>query len=202
MSANVHALEPTRTRHLARKPEWDRVEAAVRTIIRWSGDDPEREGLIEMPARVARALEKAFAGYGQDPAAVPRKSFDEIEGYDEMVVLRGVRFESRCEHHLAPIVGRAWVAYAPDGRVVGTSKLARVVENLCKAAAASGAVHRADRQCHRRRTHAARRRRSGQGDTPLYDRTRRPQALRRISSPAAWSGACAIVPSCVRNSSA
>ena len=128
MSANVHALEPTRTRHLARKPDWDRVGAAVRTIIRWSGDDPEREGLIEMPARVARALEKAFAGYGQDPAAVPRKSFDEIEGYDEMVVLRGVRFESRCEHHLAPIVGRAWVAYAPDGRVVGTSKLARAVE--------------------------------------------------------------------------
>jgi GTP cyclohydrolase I len=128
MSANVHALELTRTRHLARKPDLDQVEAAVRTIIRWGADDPEREGLIEMPARVARALEEAFAGYGQDPAAVLRKSFDEIEGYDEMVVLRGVRFESRCEHHLAPIVGRAWVAYAPDGRVVGISKLARVVE--------------------------------------------------------------------------
>jgi len=100
----------------------------VRTIIRWSGDNPERAGLIETPARVTRALEEAFVGYGQDPAAVLQKSFDEIEGYDEMVVLRGVRFESRCEHHLAPIVGRAWVAYVPDGRVVGISKLARVLE--------------------------------------------------------------------------
>ena len=84
--------------------------------------------LGDTPARVARALEEAFVGYGQDPAAALRKSFDEIEGYDEMVALRGVRFESRCEHHLAPIVGRAWVAYVPDGRVVGISKLARVVE--------------------------------------------------------------------------
>ena len=128
MSANVHALEPTRSLQYARKPDRAEVEAAVRTIIRWSGDNPERDGLIETPARVARALEEAFVGYGQDPAAVLQKSFDEIEGYDEMVMLRGVRFESRCEHHLAPIVGRAWVAYAPDGRVVGTSKLARAVE--------------------------------------------------------------------------
>src|SRR6516165_3803036 len=128
MIANVLALEPVRTLHHGRKPDRAEVEAAVRTIIRWSGDNPDREGLIETPARVTRALEEAFVGYGQDPAAVLQKSFDEIEGYDEMVVLRGVRFESRCEHHLAPIVGRAWVAYAPDGRVVGTSKLARAVE--------------------------------------------------------------------------
>jgi GTP cyclohydrolase I len=128
MSTNVHALEPTRSLQYARKPDRAEVEAAVRTIIRWSGDNPERAGLIETPARVTRALEEAFVGYGQDPAAVLQKSFDEIEGYDEMVVLRGVRFESRCEHHLAPIVGRAWVAYVPDGRVVGISKLARVVE--------------------------------------------------------------------------
>jgi GTP cyclohydrolase I len=128
MGTNVHALELTRSPHGVGKPDRAEVEAAVRTIIRWSGDNPERDGLIETPARVARALEEAFVGYGQDPAAVLRKSFDEIEGYDEMVVLRGVRFESRCEHHLAPIVGRAWVAYVPDGRVVGISKLARVVE--------------------------------------------------------------------------
>jgi GTP cyclohydrolase IA len=128
MGTNVHALELTRSLHGAGKPDRGEVEAAVRTIIRWSGDNPERDGLIETPARVARALEEAFVGYGQDPAAVLRKSFDEIEGYDEMVVLRGVRFESRCEHHLAPIVGRAWVAYVPNGRVVGISKLARVVE--------------------------------------------------------------------------
>ena len=128
MSTNVHALEPTRSLQYARKPDRAEVEAAVRTIIRWSGDNPERAGLIETPARVTRALEEAFVGYGQDPAAVLQKSFDEIDGYDEMVMLRGVRFESRCEHHLAPIVGRAWVAYVPEGRVVGISKLARVVE--------------------------------------------------------------------------
>jgi len=122
MGMNVHALELTRSVRGSGKPDRAEVEAAVRTIIRWSGDDPARAGLIETPARVARALEEAFAGYDQDPAAVLRKSFDEIEGYDEMVVLRGVRFESRCEHHLAPIVGRAWVAYVPDGRVVGTRR--------------------------------------------------------------------------------
>ena len=84
--------------------------------------------MIETPARVTRALEEAFVGYTQDPVATLQKSFDEIEGYDEMIVLRGIRFESHCEHHMAPILGRAWVAYVPDGRVVGISKLARVVE--------------------------------------------------------------------------
>jgi GTP cyclohydrolase IA len=132
MGMNVRALELTRSVRGSGKPDRAEVEAAVRTIIRWSGDDPERAGLVETPARVARALEEAFAGYDQDPAAVLHKSFDEIEGYDEMVVLRGVRFESRCEHHLAPIVGRAWVAYVPDGRVVGISKLARVVDAFAK----------------------------------------------------------------------
>ncbi len=89
-------------------------------------------GLIETPARVARALEEAFAGYTQDPVAILHKSFDEIDGYDDMVALRGIRFESHCEHHVAPIVGRAWVAYIPEGRVVGISKLARVVEAFAK----------------------------------------------------------------------
>src|SRR5262249_34580905 len=110
------------------RPSRFEVEQALRTIIRWSGDDPDRDGLAETPARVARAMEEFFAGYGQDPGQILRKTFEEVEGYDEMVVLRGVRFESHCEHHLAPIIGRAWIAYVPRGRVVGISKLARVVE--------------------------------------------------------------------------
>jgi GTP cyclohydrolase I len=108
------------------------VEAAFRTIIRWAGDDPDRPGLIETPARMSRAFEEFFAGYRQDPVQILQKTFEEIEGYDEMVMLRGIRFESHCEHHLAPIVGRAWVAYVPRGRVVGISKLARVVDAYAK----------------------------------------------------------------------
>ena len=127
MSSNIRALEPVRTYHSG-KPERAEVEAAVRTILRWAGDDPARDGLVETPARVTRALEESFVGYGQDPVAILQKSFDEIEGYDEMIALRGVRFDSHCEHHMAPIVGQAWVAYVPNGRVVGISKLARVVE--------------------------------------------------------------------------
>ena len=110
------------------RPTRFEVEQALRTFIRWSGDDPDRDGLAETPARVARAMEEFFAGYGQDPGQILRKTFEEVEGYDEMVVLRGVRFESHCEHHLAPIIGQAWIAYVPRGRVVGISKLARVVE--------------------------------------------------------------------------
>jgi len=132
MSSNVLALEPVRASHHGGKPDRAEVEAAVRIIIRWSGDNPDRGGLIETPARVTRGLEEAFVGYTQDPAAVLRKSFDEIDGYDEMVILRGIRFESHCEHHMAPIIGRAWVAYVPKSRVVGISKLARVVEAYAK----------------------------------------------------------------------
>lgn len=133
MSSNVHALgrgrpsiaEPDR-------PDRAEVEAAIRTIIRWTGDDPARDGLIETPARVARAFEEFFVGYSQDPVAILQKTFEEIEGYDEMIALRGIRFESHCEHHMAPIIGQAWVAYVPSGRVVGISKLARVVEVYAK----------------------------------------------------------------------
>ena len=132
MSFNVLALEQVWNFHNDGKPDPAEVEAAVRTIIRWSGDNPDREGLIETPARVTRAFEEAFVGYTQDPLAILQKSFDEIEGYDEMIVLRGVTFESHCEHHMAPILGRAWVAYMPNGRVVGISKLARVVEAFAK----------------------------------------------------------------------
>ena len=103
-----------------------------KTIIRWTGDDPARAGLKETPSRVARAFEEYFRGYDQDPEAILQKTFEEIEGYDEMIVLRGIRFESHCEHHMAPIIGRAWVAYIPDGRVVGISKLARVVDAYAK----------------------------------------------------------------------
>ena len=118
-----------------KKPSRAEVEAAFKTIIRWTGDDPARDGLRETPARVARAYEEYFKGYAEDPEAILQKTFEEIEGYDEMIVLRGIRFESHCEHHMAPIIGRAWVAYiprGPRGRVVGISKLARVVDAFAK----------------------------------------------------------------------
>lgn len=114
------------------KPNRHEAEAAVRTLIRWAGDDPVRPGLLETPARVTRAFEEYFSGYALDPEALLRKTFDEIENYDEMVILRAISFESHCEHHLAPIIGRAWVGYIPDGRVVGISKLARVVDAFSK----------------------------------------------------------------------
>lgn len=104
------------------------VEAAVRTILQWIGEDPDREGLSETPARVARAYRSYFSGYDQNPEDYLRKTFEEIAGYDEMVLLRNVPFQSHCEHHLAPITGHAWVGYVPRTRVVGISKLARVVE--------------------------------------------------------------------------
>ncbi|CAA2137392.1 GTP cyclohydrolase I FolE [Hyphomicrobium sp. ghe19] len=114
------------------KPTRAEVEAAVKTILRWTGDDPSRDGLKETPSRVTKAFEEYFRGYDQDPVAILQKTFEEIEGYDEMIVLRGIRFESHCEHHMAPIIGRAWVGYIPDGRVVGISKLARVVDAYAK----------------------------------------------------------------------
>ena len=134
MSANVHALElatVTKPRD-AGVPNRAEVEEAFRTIIRWAGDDPGRPGLIETPQRLTRAFEEFFAGYGQDATQILERTFDEIEGYDEMIVLRGIRVESHCEHHLAPITGKAWVAYIPNGRVVGISKLARVVDAYAK----------------------------------------------------------------------
>jgi GTP cyclohydrolase I len=129
MNANVHALDRViPAQSPSQKPTRAEVEAAVRTIIRWTGDDPDRDGLIETPARVTRSFEEFFAGYDRYPAEILEKTFEEIEGYDEMISLRGIRFESHCEHHMAPIIGQAWVAYIPNGRVVGISKLARVVD--------------------------------------------------------------------------
>ena len=110
------------------KPSREEAEKAVHTLLRWAGDDPTREGLAETPARVAKAFEDWFSGYDQDPEEYLTRTFEEIEGYDDMVILRDIRFESHCEHHLAPIIGRVHVGYLPTSRVVGISKLARVVE--------------------------------------------------------------------------
>jgi GTP cyclohydrolase I len=111
-----------------RRPSRAEAERAVRTLIEWAGDDPGREGLKGTPARVAKAFEEYFSGYGVDPVELLQRTFEETDGYDEMVVLRDIRFESHCEHHLAPIIGKAHVAYLPQKRVVGISKLARLVE--------------------------------------------------------------------------
>ena len=133
MTSNVRTLERVKLlRTPSDRPDRAEVEAAIRTLIEWTGDDPDRDGLAETPSRVARAFGEFFAGYGQDPVEILQKTFEEIEGYDEMIALRGIRFGSHCEHHMAPIIGQAWVAYVPNGRVVGISKLARVVEVYAK----------------------------------------------------------------------
>jgi GTP cyclohydrolase I len=116
----------------ADRPARAEAEAAVRTLIRWAGDDPDREGLLDTPARVVRSYEEFFRGYLVDPAEVLRRTFEETEGYDEMVVLKDIRFESHCEHHMVPVLGKAHVAYLPNRRVVGISKLARLVEAYAK----------------------------------------------------------------------
>jgi GTP cyclohydrolase I len=114
------------------RPSEAEAEEAVRTLIRWAGDDPRREGLIETPNRVVRAFEEWFQGYREDPAELLSKTFEEMNGYDELVILRNIRFESHCEHHLAPIIGQAHIAYLPNKRVVGISKLVRLVEVYAK----------------------------------------------------------------------
>ena len=113
---------------MAERPTRQQAEEAVRTLIRWAGDDPSREGLRDTPARVTRAYEEFFAGYGQDPAEILKRTFSEVGGYDEMVVMTDIRFESHCEHHMVPIIGKAHIGYLPDKRVVGISKLARLIE--------------------------------------------------------------------------
>jgi GTP cyclohydrolase IA len=116
----------------ATRPSRAEAEQAVSTLIRWAGDDPDREGLTETPARVVRAYEQWFAGYGEDPEELLQRTFEEVAGYDEMVLLRDIRFVSHCEHHMAPIIGRAHIGYLPHNRVVGISKLARLVEVYAK----------------------------------------------------------------------
>jgi len=112
----------------AERPTREQAEEAVRTMILWAGDDPDREGLLETPSRVVRAYEEFFAGYAQDPREILAKTFSEVEGYDEMIVMNDIRFESHCEHHMVPIIGKAHVGYLPNKRVIGISKLARLVE--------------------------------------------------------------------------
>ena len=130
LEAVSDALSPTVSQH--NRPSRKQAEAAVRTLIEWAGDDPSREGLRGTPDRVVRAYEEFFKGYETDPVELLKRTFDEIDGYDEMVVLRDIRFESHCEHHMAPIIGKAHVAYLPNRRVVGISKLARLVEAYAK----------------------------------------------------------------------
>ncbi len=115
-----------------KRPSRTEAEEAISTLLRWAGDDPAREGLKDTPARVARAFEDWFSGYKEDPEEYMRRTFEEVEGYDNMIVLRDIRFESHCEHHLAPIIGKAHVGYLPNNKVVGISKLARVVEAFAR----------------------------------------------------------------------
>ena len=105
---------------------------AVRTLLRWAGDDPNREGLLGTPDRVVRSYQEFFSGYGEDPIALLQRTFEETDGYDEIVVLKDIRFESHCEHHIAPIIGKVHVGYLPNNRVVGISKLAQLVEVYAK----------------------------------------------------------------------
>ena len=121
-STNISSLRPSRKQ----------AEEAVRTLLLWAGEDPHREGLVETPERVARAYEDWFSGYKKDPVSFLKRTFKEVDGYDEMIVLRDIAFESHCEHHMAPIIGHAHVGYLPNSKVVGISKLARVVEAFAR----------------------------------------------------------------------
>ena len=124
-----HATDDKHTLSLqGEKPSRSEAEEAVRTLIKWAGDDPDREGLLDTPNRVTRSYEEFFAGYAVDPSEILGRSFEETNGYDEMVLLKNISFESHCEHHIVPILGIAHVAYVPETRVVGISKLARIVE--------------------------------------------------------------------------
>jgi GTP cyclohydrolase I len=124
----VNLISPTKPRVPAARPTREEAEAAVRVLLEWAGDDPTREGLLDTPARVVRSYEEFFAGYEIDPVGLLERTFEETDGYDEIVLLRDIRLESHCEHHMVPIIGRAHVAYLPHRRVVGISKLARVVD--------------------------------------------------------------------------
>lgn len=114
------------------RPSREEAEAAVRTLIQWTGDNPDREGLVDTPARVIRSYDEFFAGYHEDAAEMLNRTFEEVDGYDDMVLLKNIRVESYCEHHIVPILGNASIAYFPDRRVVGISKLARVIDIFAK----------------------------------------------------------------------
>ena len=114
------------------RPSRKEAEDAVETLLLWAGEDPQREGLVDTPARVATAYEDWFSGYGEDPVGFLTRTFEEVDGYDEMIVLRDIKFESHCEHHMAPIIGVAHVGYLPSNKIVGISKLARVVDTFAR----------------------------------------------------------------------
>ncbi|MCA0399738.1 MAG: GTP cyclohydrolase I FolE [Proteobacteria bacterium] len=128
MDAVVKTLKPARQPVPVERPSREEAEAAVRTLIRWAGDNPDREGLLETPKRVTKAYAELFSGYGKDAAEALSKVFEEVEGYDDLVLVKDISFHSHCEHHMVPFFGRAHIAYYPDGGVVGLSKLARVVD--------------------------------------------------------------------------
>ena len=130
--AKPDPTRPASTRTCEGVPSQDEAEAAVRVLLRLAGEDPEREGLRDTPKRVVKAYKELFGGYATDPVALLERTFEEVDGYDEMVLLRDIRMESYCEHHMVPIIGRAHVAYLPRTRVVGISKLARVVDAFSK----------------------------------------------------------------------
>jgi GTP cyclohydrolase I len=130
--ASSRASKSSTARVRIQRPSQEEAEEAVRTLIRWAGDDPTREGLLGTPDRVVRAYREFFRGYDQEPNAILKRTFEETDGYDEMIVLKDMRFESHCEHHLAPIIGRAHIAYLPHHRVVGISKLARLLDCYAK----------------------------------------------------------------------
>jgi GTP cyclohydrolase IA len=131
-SRNTHLSDSDTPAESADRPSREEAEAAVRVLLRWAGDNPQREGLLDTPARVVRSYEEFFRGYEQNPHDILARTFSEVEGYDEMIVLKDIRFESYCEHHMVPIIGRAHVAYLPNKRVVGISKLARLVDAFAK----------------------------------------------------------------------
>jgi GTP cyclohydrolase I len=149
MDARVKVLAPERSRTAQKRPTREEAEAAVRTLIEWAGDNPDREGLLDTPARVARAYKELFSGYGADPKDYLKRTFEEVGGYDELVVLKDIRVVSFCEHHMLPFLGKAHVGYLPRSRVVGISKLARVVNGFARrlqiqeklTAEIAGAIH-------------------------------------------------------------
>jgi GTP cyclohydrolase I len=122
----------TKNQNAATKPSREEAENAVKTLLLWAGEDPDREGLLDTPSRVVKAYQDWFKGYELDPVSFLEKTFEEVEGYDEMIVLRNISFESHCEHHMAPIIGKAHIGYLPNNKVVGISKLARVVEAFAR----------------------------------------------------------------------
>ncbi|MCI5045319.1 MAG: GTP cyclohydrolase I FolE [Aquisalinus sp.] len=119
-------------KYVSSAPTRAEAEEAVRTLIRWAGDDPQREGLLDTPKRVTKAFQEWFSGYDEDPEAILARTFEEVEGYDDIVLMKDIRLESYCEHHMAPIIGKAHIAYLPEGKVVGISKLARLIDAYSK----------------------------------------------------------------------